>query len=185
MGRSKLLLSWGKTSVLGHLVAQWKRLEARQVVVVWARGDRAIKAELDALGFPAENRICNPARERGMFSSVQCAAEWAGWAAALTHWVVVLGDQPHLREETLRKVADFARSNPGRVCQPARAGQPRHPVILPQSVFVGLRSSTAQDLREFLSGQPRAFVEIDDPGLDLDIDRPEDYQRALKLIVQQ
>jgi CTP:molybdopterin cytidylyltransferase MocA len=38
-------------------------------------------------------------------------------------------------------------------------------------------------LKEFLSATSRPFAlcELDDPGLDLDIDRPEDYERALKM----
>ncbi len=78
MGRPKLLLPWGGTSVLGHLIRQWRALDAKQIAVVCARDDGAMQAELDRLGFAEENRICNPAPERGMFSSIQCAAQWPG-----------------------------------------------------------------------------------------------------------
>src|ERR1035438_4891955 len=90
MGRPKLLLPWGKTSVLGHLIAQWQALGAKQIAVVCAAADQAVFVELERLGFPATNRICNPAPDRGMFSSVQCAAQWEGWQPALTHWAIVL-----------------------------------------------------------------------------------------------
>src|SRR6266571_6187375 len=101
MGQPKLLLPWGKTSVLGHLIAQWQ--QEHQIVVVHAAGDQAIGAALDRLSFPEANRIMNPQPERGMLSSIQCAAAWAGWNRGLTHWAIVLGDQPHLRRETLGK----------------------------------------------------------------------------------
>ena len=42
MGRPKLLLPWGETSVLGHLIKQWQALGARQIAVVCAPGDQAI-----------------------------------------------------------------------------------------------------------------------------------------------
>ncbi len=184
MGQPKLLLPWGKTTVLGHLTRQWQQLGARQVVVVCAGGDRRMQAELDALDFPVTRRIWNPFPERGMFSSIQCAAAWTGWEKDLTHWAVVLGDQPHLREATLRKVLEFAGEAAGRICQPARGGCPRHPVILPRRAFEGLRTSSARDLREFLVGRERTLVEVDDPGLELDIDKPEDYERALKMVRQ-
>ncbi|HOW79579.1 MAG TPA: NTP transferase domain-containing protein, partial [Verrucomicrobiota bacterium] len=61
MGKPKLLLPWGGTSVLGHLIRQWQSLGAAQLSVVCAAGDSALAAELDRLGFPAENRILNPA----------------------------------------------------------------------------------------------------------------------------
>jgi len=183
MGKPKLLLPWGGASVLGHLIEQWEDLGAKQIAVVCAPGNRAIRLELDRLGFPAQDRIINPAPQRGMFSSIQCAAQWPGWAAALTHWAIVLGDQPHLERETLRRVLDFSAAHPASVCQPARLGHGRHPVLLPRTVFRRVATATAASLKEFLAASPRkvALCEIDDPGLDLDIDRPEDYQNALKI----
>src|SRR6185436_8801746 len=93
MGRPKLLLPWGNTTVLGHLIRQWQELGAGQVAVVCAASDAAIHAELDHLGVAADQRIINPAPERGMFSSVQAAARWNGWRSDLSHWGIVLGDQ--------------------------------------------------------------------------------------------
>jgi molybdenum cofactor cytidylyltransferase len=184
MGRPKLLLPWGGTSVLGHLIEQWEALGAKQIAVVWAPGDMGVREEMDRIGFAKENRISNPAPERGMFSSIQSAAQWPGWDAALTHRALVLGDQPHLGPETLRQVLAFSAAHPNRVCQPARGGHGRHPVLLPETVFRQLAASTAATLKEFLAVQPQvlALCEMDDPGLDLDIDRPEDYNQALGII---
>jgi molybdenum cofactor cytidylyltransferase len=183
MGQPKLLLPWGHTSVLGHLIEQWQAFGARQIAVVSAPGDLAIQTEMDRLGFPVENRIHNPAPERGMFSSVQCAAQWPGWQATLTHWAIVLGDQPHLRPETLGRLLDFSVAQPAKVCQPARGGHGRHPALLPKTLFRQLAASTATTLKEFLAARPRqvALCEVDDPGLEVDIDRPEDYDKAVDI----
>jgi len=182
MGKPKLLLPWGRTSVVGHLIKRWKALGAKQIAVVCAPDDGAMHMELDRFGFPAQDRIINPAPDRGMFSSIQCAAQWSGWQAALTHWAIVLGDQPHLEQQTLRRVLDFSAAHPASVCQPAQLGRGRHPVLLPKTVFRRVATTTAATLKEFLAASPRkvALCELDDPGLDLDIDRPEDYQRALQ-----
>ena len=183
MGRPKLLLPWGKTSVLGHLLGEWQALRAPQIAVVCAAEDQTIQGELDRLGFPSEMRIPNPDPQRGMFSSIQCAARWPGWQPALTHWAIVLGDQPHLRRQTLQQVLDFSAQHPAKVCQPARHGHGRHPVLLPKDVFYQMADSTAATLKEFLSSVSKqvALCELNDPGLDLDIDRPEDYERAREL----
>jgi molybdenum cofactor cytidylyltransferase len=183
MGKPKLLLPWGDTSVLGHLIEEWRALHAKQIAVVCAPVDQAIQAELDRLGFEEKNQVINPAPERGMFSSIQCAAQWPGWQAGLTHWAIVLGDQPHLQRQTLRQVLDFSAAQPGSVCQPSRHGHGRHPALLPQAVFRQVAGSTAATLKEFLGVRPRpvALCELNDPGLDLDIDRPEDYRKALEL----
>jgi len=183
MGRPKMLLPWGETTVLGHLIALWSRLPAEQIAVVCAPADAAITAELDRLQFPAANRIVNPDPGRGMFSSVQCAACWPGWSAALTHWAIILGDQPHLRPATLVTLADFATRHPGKICQPVRRGHPRHPVILPADAFAALKDSNGETLKQFLQRKSAnvQLVELDDPGLDLDLDHPTDYEKALRL----
>ena len=179
MGRPKLLLPWGETSVIGHLLGQWKQLGALQIGVVCAASDVAINAELDRLQFPAAQRITNSEPERGMFSSIRCAAAWGGWDKEITHWAIVLGDQPHVRRETLQRVIEFSAVNSARVCQPKKAGHRYHPVIIPRGVFERLQYTNAGDLKEFLQPVDAAYCEIEDPGLELDIDRPEDYEKAL------
>jgi CTP:molybdopterin cytidylyltransferase MocA len=56
-------------------------------------------------------------------------------------------------------------------------------VLLPKAVFQQVAATTAATLKEFLAAEATqvALCELDDPGLDLDIDRPEDYERALLL----
>ncbi len=181
MGRPKLLLPWGATSVLGHLIEQWQKLETQQIAVVCATGDAVIPAELDRLEFPAADRILNPASERGMFSSIQCAARWRGWNPDLTHWAIVLGDQPHLSLAILRQVLAFSATHPAQPCQPRQGGHRRHPVVLSRPVFKSLPDSTAPDLKEFLGQWEIAFCELEDEALALDLDRPEDYERAVRL----
>ena len=116
MGRPKMLLPWGDTSVLGHLVTQWRDLGAGQIAVVCAAADQALLTELERLNFPPDQRIANPTPELGMFSSIQCAARWPHWKPALTHWAIVLGDQPHLRCETLHALLDFAAAHSEKIC---------------------------------------------------------------------
>src|SRR4051812_8081052 len=79
MGRPKLLLPWGQTTALGHLLQQWNGTGASQIAVVHAADAKPLIEELDRLDFPLANRIPNPSPENGMFSSIQCAARWAGW----------------------------------------------------------------------------------------------------------
>ena len=184
MGRAKLLLPWADTTIIGHLLGQWRALGAAQVAVVRTETNPLLQGELDRLGVPADQRILNPQPERGMFSSIQCAANWSGWAAGLTHWAVALGDQPHVRRETLQRLLDFTALNPASVCQPGRNGRGRHPVLLPAEVFFRLREAREEDLKQFLlnCGIQLARCEMDDAGLDFDIDEPADYERARQLV---
>ena len=183
MGRPKLLLPWEDTTVIGHLLRQWQTLGAAQVAVVCAAANEALAVELDRFSFPTANRIFNPQPERGMFSSIQCAAGWKGWQPDLTHWAINLGDQPQVRLKTLKQLLDFAAAQPASICQPSYNGRAKHPVLLPANVFSSLKDSQAANLKEFLGAGrlSMARCEVDDPGLDLDLDEPADYERALAL----
>ncbi|ERR1700722_3753210 len=179
MGRPKVLLPWGATSVIGHLLAQWRALEVRQIALVCRRADTPLATELRRIEFPPRHCIANPEPERGMFSSIVCAARWKGWDADLTAWVIALGDQPHLRLETLRALLSFHHQHPQAICQPMFEGHRRHPVILPRDAFLALRRTSARTLKDFLqqSTFPQLKCPIEDSGLSRDLDFPEDYQR--------
>lgn len=179
MGRPKLLLPWRNSTVIGHLISQWRDLGAGQIVVVLRANDLALAAELDRLDFPKADRIDNPQPERGMFSSIVCAVDWAGWRREISNWAVTLGDQPHLRLETLRQLVEFSTRNPEAVCRPAFGGRTGHPVILPQQAFTELKHASAATLKDFLNlvALPRVQCTVADAGLSLDLDTPEDYKR--------
>jgi molybdenum cofactor cytidylyltransferase len=182
MGRPKLLLPWGTTTVLGHLIRQWTDAGAAQIALVRAAQDEVLDKERLRAGASTDS-VINPSPERGMFSSIQCAAQWSGWKVSVTHWVIALGDQPHLRCDTLKRLVETVREEPRAVWQPARNGRPRHPVVLPKSAFERLRTFGVLDLKEFLNSAPetRRTVAVNDEGLDLDIDTPEDYERAKRI----
>jgi molybdenum cofactor cytidylyltransferase len=180
MGRPKLLLPWRDTTVIGHLLKQWRELGAAQIGIVLRPQDASLAAELDQLGFPRADRIENPQPERGMFSSILHAAGWSGWKDEIATWAVVLGDQPHLRPETLRQLLAFHFANADAVCQLEFDGHARHPVLLPRRAFKELKVSRAGTLKDFLKRTSVRCLRcsVDDPGLALDLNTPEDYQRA-------
>jgi molybdenum cofactor cytidylyltransferase len=183
MGKPKLVLPWGGGSILEHLVRQWRDLQAEQIGVVYFPEDSAMRAELDRLAFPEPDRIPNVRPARGMFSSIQCAARWPGWQTGLTHWVIVLGDQPQVKRQTLEGLLNFAAAHWEHICQPSRHGRARHPVVLPRWAFALVKESGAENLKQFRLelAEKLSLMEAADAGLDYDIDTPEDYQKAVEL----
>lgn len=182
MGRPKLLLPWGGTSIIGHLISQWQELNAEQIAVVQRPGDQPLNAELDRLNFPPGDRIENPDSKRGMFSSIQCAANWDDWKDDLNVWAIVLGDQPHLKTDTLRSLLAFRHEHPAAICRPVHGGRARHPVLLPRPAFAELRHSCAGTLKDFLQQTSCPLLEqpAADAGLVLDLDYPKDYAQAVE-----
>ncbi len=181
MGRPKLLLPWRGTTVISHIIAQWRELGACQIAVVHRPDDSALLAELRVQGAPPSDWIENPLAERGMFSSIQCAAHWKGWKPEISVYAIALGDQPHLRTDRLRSLLGFYAEHPDAVCQPEFEGHARHPVLLPRRIFENLKQTDADTLKDFLKHLPGSSVQypINDPGLSLDLDTPEDYKEAM------
>ncbi len=182
MGKPKLLLPWGETSILGHLLELWSALPAvEQVCAACAWGDENIHCELARLSFPVERVIFNHAAEGDMFSSIRCAARWADWPEVLTHFAFVLGDQPQILRSTLEQLIAFSQGNPDSICQPVFQDKPRHPLIMPRCHFAELACSSLPNLKAFLEWLAPycAAFPCGDPGVAMDLDTPEDYQRAI------
>ncbi len=179
MGKPKLLLPWCSSTVIGQIISQWRELGVAQITVVMRPNDAALAAELDQLDFPVANRIENPQAEQGMFSSILCAANWNGWQKQISRWAITLGDQPHLQDGTLRLLLESASQNKDAICQPMSGERLAHPVILPSSAWAELKATRAATLKDFLKlvAATRVQCVINDPGLTLDLDTPEDYKR--------
>lgn len=182
MGEPKLLLPWAATTVIGHLLSVWRSTGAEMIAVVCAPAPHPLHLELDRLGFPESARIVNPSPAQGMFSSLQAASAWNVWPAGLTQIAMALGDQPQISAATLRAVIEHAASHPGRICQPAFEGRPKHPIFFPRDVFADLAAFHGGTLRDFLHSRfrGRAFLELRDPALTVDLDSPEDYRAAVE-----
>ena len=181
MGHPKLLLPWHGKTIIEHLVTQWEKLHASQITVVLTKENLALHHELDRFKFPSRDRIINLKAEMGMFSSIQTAAGWDGWEKALTHTLITLGDQPHLKPHTLQSLVEFSTLHADKICQPSLAGRAKHPVMLPREKFEAIHSASFDTFAHFLMSDPLAIelMEIDDPGLEIDLDTPADYENAL------
>lgn len=180
MGSPKLLLPWRGATIIDHLIRTWRALGAAQITVVRSPSNDALAEILRSASVSDRDQIVNPDPDRGMFSSIREAAMWNGWKSGLTHWALILGDQPHLTSDSLRTLLHRAAAEPTAVWQPRYAAHRRHPVIMPAAVFHQLRVSSHKTLNSFLDDHPRRVIEMDDARFALDLDRPEDYEAARK-----
>jgi molybdenum cofactor cytidylyltransferase len=180
MGTPKLCLRWKETTVLGHLLKQWRGAGAEKILVVHPpESDAPVVRELDWLNVPADQRTPTLAFERGMMGSVVTAAARAVQDQSLTHLVIALGDQPHLRQETLRDFLRLCAASPGKIVRVVFNGKPGHPLALPANLLPDLSTTSCATLRDFLVQQERAFIDLtsNDSGVLVDMDTPDDYTR--------
>ncbi len=117
-----------------------------------------------------------------MLSSILAGLEALGGAAALAErgepLVICPGDHPAIRAGTVRRLLAAAR--PGTAVVPRHQGRRGHPLVVAADLVAELpRLDPAVGLRQLLAGRADAVHElaVDDPGVLLDLDRPEDYER--------
>jgi molybdenum cofactor cytidylyltransferase len=181
MGRPKLCLPWGKTTILGHVLGQWRQAGAHDLLVVHAPGgETPVVQELDRLGVPPNERAATIAMDRGMMGSVVTAARRALELPGLTHLVIALGDQPQIRTETLRTLLAACSAKPDSILRIAHRGRPGHPLAIPAACLADLGATSTATLRDFLAQIPRAPEDLTcaDTGVLLDIDTPAEYAEA-------
>jgi CTP:molybdopterin cytidylyltransferase MocA len=179
MRSCKLLLPWGDKTILTHLLDQWRSAGAAQIAPVIDPSNELLRKALEHAGFSPFDWIENRSPQLGMFSSLQEASRWTGWVSTLTHWIISLGDQPHIQISTLRLLLDAARKNPTRIGQPAFHGQAAHPIVLPGSNFRELAQTDVANLRDYIRTREvlRLRLPVEDPGVSQDLNTPEDYER--------
>ncbi len=188
MGQPKLCLPWDKTSIVGHIIQQWREAGAEKILVVHAQGEGTpVRLELERLGLLPGERTATLAPERGMMGSVVTAARRVIENPSFTHLVIALGDQPHLEIETLRKVLQACETAPDKIIRTVFQGVPAHPVALPATMAKELANTSTATLHDFISLYLERVLDLtcSDSGVLLDIDTPDDYKQASAQTTQQ
>lgn len=120
--------------------------------------------------------VTNRQPERGMFSSLQ-----AGMEELVADVVLVLpGDMPFVRPATIRSLLQVFEARGG-IVSPRYQGKRGHPVLLPERLTAEvLAAEPTSTLHQVISQHrdERVDLDVDDPGVLRDVDRPEDLVHA-------
>lgn len=185
MGRSKLHLPWGTTTILGQVVATLRAAGIADIVVAARRGDARAARRAAELG--AALAVVDPGGDGGTPTrSLQAAiAHLRGphGEHADRPLVVMPGDMPLVRPSTVAALVAAhaaAADGAGAIFAPSHGGQRGHPVIFGARLVARLAALEAHL-------PPRAVLEahrnrltvlpMDDGGVTLDIDDDDAYAR--------
>lgn len=189
MGRPKLLLPFGKTTVLGSLVAALQEGGVETVLLVLASEDTS-PADAALHRFARDHGLevaVNPKPERGMLSSIQTgvAALPAAFLKVPHHTLLIApADLPALSPATVRAVVE-AREGVGAplavpVVQEKRGKRRGHPLALATALAMEIADLDPEiGLRQLLELHAEEVLEVsvEDRGAVRDVDRPEDLVR--------
>jgi molybdenum cofactor cytidylyltransferase len=180
MGRSKALLAAGPggPSFVRQIASVLLAGGAVESIVVGRPDDRELREEVDAID-PHVRFVANPHHELGQLSSLVAGLNAADHPG-ITGILVTPVDVPLIRATTVRTLIDAFRDNRPTIARVTHGASHGHPVIFARTVFdelrradpaVGAKAVVRAHVRDLIN------VEVDDAGVLLDIDRPEDYSR--------
>lgn len=180
MGRCKQLLPLNERPALQLVLHTLTEGQVDQIAVVLGPQGLEVSTAAEA---PNTILVTNPDPVGDMASSVLAglSALDSRFAAIL----IALADMPLIHPATIRALIRSYHENPCAVLIPTHMGRGGHPPLFAESVLRRLRpGETLRDLRNRHKADTRR-LSVDDPGILLDMDTPEDYTYLHTLLQKQ
>ena len=175
-GVNKLSQPFKGSTVIGAVL---DNLQAAGVDQLWlVHGEHWGLEEYDLPPFVRALR--NPLSEQGMGSSIALVVR--SLSPTTNCLLLALGDMPCIRPETIRALVSHSAQGDAHVCDaniwaPTYGRKRGHPVIFDKCWFKALANLNGDQGGAMLFEDERAkvsYLEVDDPGILLDIDTPDD-----------
>jgi molybdenum cofactor cytidylyltransferase len=160
------------STVLGTTLANAIASRLPVVVVTTARFADAVRASVAARDVVLLPEVGGASATPGLGMGTSIAAGVEASAAA-AGWLVLPGDMPRVDVATIHAVARAIERHPVAFAQ--HEGRRGHPVGFSAALYqelAGLRGD--EGARRVIARYPAVGVEVDDPGIHVDIDTPED-----------
>jgi molybdenum cofactor cytidylyltransferase len=178
---SKLLAEVGGRPLLVQVLEVVRQFAPVATVVVLGHGAARIEESIDWAG---ELRIRNHDPDRGLASSLQIGIDaLRALPGSLDGAFIILGDQPALRADVLRALADAAvrarpADRPAVVPRYDAAEGARNPVLLLRPAWSWVDDLEGdRGLAPTMAQRPDALLEVPVPGTMPDVDTPGDLER--------
>jgi len=176
MGQPKMILSWGKTTVLGQVIATFKAAGVEDILVVIGGDGELIEASVG----DSVRTVFNPDYANGeMLSSIQAGLEVLKPEVGAV--LIGLGDQPQVRERSVQSVLEEYTKSRESLIVPSFQMRRGHPWLVARQHWEEiLIMHFPESPRDFLNRHANdiCYVEVDDPGTLKDLDTPEDYLQS-------
>ena len=173
----KLAQPLGDSTVLGTTLRHAMGSQFPVVVVT-----TALLAELACRYVASRDVVLLPAADGAASEPLGMGYSIAAGVAARAHapgWLVLPGDMPLVSPATLQRVAAALADHP--VAYAQHRGRRGHPVAFSAELYSELVVLTGDEgARRLLARYPATPVEVDDPGVLLDVDTTDDLSRLAR-----
>lgn len=177
MGKPKLLLPWGETSVLGQVISVMSVSDIKPIVVVTGKTHADIQASFTNTDI---HLAYNPDFTNGsMLTSLKVGLRKLTDLGVIST-LLALGDQPQIQAETVRTVVQASQNEPEKLIIPSYQMHRGHPWVIPDRYWQELCNLPPErTMRDFINshGSEIEYVSIESATILADLDTPEDYLR--------
>lgn len=180
MGRCKLLLPFGSSTVLETAIRHATMSEVDKVVVVLGAHNATLSRQLQSL--PAEI-VINPEPASEMINSLRCGLRALPPPPLLRAFIVALADQPFITSNIFNAIVNAFNETHHGIIIPTYRGKRGHPVMLDGRYRELLLTYTGEcGLRSFMHEHSDDIYELpmNDDAIVRDIDTLDDYYRELE-----
>lgn len=176
MGQPKMSLPWSETTVLGQVIATIKAAGVEDVMVVTGKDRKQVEA---LIGDSARTVFNSEFAKGEMLGSVQAGLAELGPGTEAV--LLALGDQPQVRERSVRLVVEAHLESGASIVVPSFQMRRGHPWLVTRPHWDEiLRMRSPESLRDFLNrhtGEIHYAAMYNDSILQ-DLDTPEDYLKS-------
>jgi len=177
MGQPKMLLPWGKLTVIEQVISTFLNAGIEDIVVVTGSTRQHVEQVIQP--YPVMTVHNSDYVSGEMLSSLQCGLRAISPKAEAT--LVGLGDQPQIQERSVRLICDAYRRDRASLVVPSFELRRGHPWLVARPLWSELLEMRASESpRDFLNRHMDEihYVTLDTPSILADLDTPEDYQRS-------
>jgi molybdenum cofactor cytidylyltransferase len=185
MGRPKLSLPLGKSTVLARVILALREARIDSVTVVVGPGMAELAELANRAGAFALQLTADTAQMR---ETVEAGLAWleSRYKPTLADdWLLIPADHPVLNPEVVLRLLRARPENQKRsIFLPTFKGQRGHPVLLSWGHVLGLRNfSKEEGINAYIRQQAAATMELEMPFPEvlMDLDTPADYERIREL----
>ncbi len=182
MGRPKQLLPLAGESMIRYVANRALHASAHPVAVICGWTHAEVQQQLIDLPVTLiKNRNPEAGLSASLHAGVRFVMEQQGKAA-----VVLLGDQPGVQAEVIRRVIDTYRERNCKIVQARYTDRPGHPVLFDRLLFPDLlRLQGDVGAKEVLTRRRSDICWVDVPSpMPRDIDTPEEYEQVVKSMLE-
>lgn len=176
MGQPKMILPWGKTTVIGQVIHILSQSSVDEILVVTGSDHDRVELALQGLAVRLVYNAEHAKKE--MLSSAQAGLGSLGEMVEAA--LFVLGDQPQIELEVVERVLAEYRKTKAPLVVPSYQMRRGHPWILDRSLWpMVFKMEPPESLRDLVRTRASSihYVIVDTATVLQDLDTPQEYRQ--------